>query len=188
VTQAFEEAQQLGNIGVLINNAGSAETAPFRRTDLELWERMIGVNLTGTYLCTYAVVPSMVAQNYGRVINIASTAGLTGYAYGTAYCAAKHAVVGLTRALALELARTKVTVNALCPGFTDTDLITGAVSNIMQKTGRTEAEAIAELTQRIPQQRLIQPSEVASAVLWLCGAGSEGVTGQAIAIAGGEVL
>jgi 2-hydroxycyclohexanecarboxyl-CoA dehydrogenase len=175
-------------IDILVNNAGAAESAPFSRTDLDLWNRMLAVNLTGTFLCTREVFPAMLKQDYGRVVNIASTAGLTGYAYVSAYVAAKHGVVGLTRALALEAAKTKVTVNAVCPGFTETDIIRDSVANIMAKTGKTEAEARAALTASNPQGRMVQPVEVANAVLWLCSPGSESVTGQAISVSGGEVM
>jgi NAD(P)-dependent dehydrogenase (short-subunit alcohol dehydrogenase family) len=188
VERAFGEAREHGAIDILVNNAGNAESAPFHRTGLDLWERMINANLTSTYLCTRAVVPGMVERGYGRVVNIASTAGLTGYAYVTAYSAAKHGVVGLTRALALELAIKGVTVNAVCPGYTDTDMIAGAVNNIMQKTGRSVDEARAEFTRNNPQGRLVKPEEVAHSVVWLCMPGSDAITGQAIAIAGGEVL
>ncbi len=175
-------------IDVLVNNAGAAQSAPFSRTDLELWNRMIGVNLTGTFLCTREVFPAMLKQDYARVVNIASAAGLKGYAYVSAYVAAKHGVVGLTRALALEAAKSKVTVNAVCPGFTETDMVRDSVANIMAKTGRTEAEARAALTAGNPQARMVQPAEVANAVLWLCSPGSESVTGQAISVSGGEVM
>jgi len=167
--------------------AGST-SAPFVRTDLALWSRMLEANLTGTYLCCRQVVPGMLERGYGRVINIASSAGLTGYPYVTAYCAAKHGVIGLTRALALETAHTSITVNAVCPGYTDTDMVGEAVANIMTKTGKTEEQARAALVSRNPQRRLVQPAEVANAVLWLCTPGATAVTGQAIAVAGGEVL
>ncbi len=179
---------QLGALDILINNAGHAESAPFRRTDPALWSRMIETNLTGTYLCTRAVVSGMVERKQGRIINIASTAGLTGYAYVTAYCAAKHGVIGLTRALALELARTGVTVNAVCPGYTETEMLAESVANIVQKTGRSEAEARAQLVASNPQGRFVQPEEVASSVIWLCLPESAAITGQAIAVAGGEIL
>jgi NAD(P)-dependent dehydrogenase (short-subunit alcohol dehydrogenase family) len=149
---------------------------------------MLAVNLTGTYLCTRAALPEMVARGTGRIVNVASTAGLVGYAYVAAYCAAKHGVVGLTRALALECAKSGVTVNAVCPGYTETDLIREAVAGIVHKTGRSEAEARAALVARNPQARMVQPAEVANAVLWLCLPGSEAITGQAIAVAGGEVM
>jgi NAD(P)-dependent dehydrogenase (short-subunit alcohol dehydrogenase family) len=177
-----------GPVDILINNAGNAETAPFHRTDLGMWRRMLDLNLTGVYLCSQAAVPGMVERGYGRIVNIASTAALTGYAYVTAYCAAKHGVLGLTRALALELATRGVTVNAVCPGYTDTEMIAEAVAGIATKTGRSESEALAELVRVNPQGRLVQPEEVAHSVLWLCLPGSSAVTGQSIAVAGGEIL
>ncbi len=179
---------RFGRVDILVNNAGRAESAPFARTDPALWQRMLAVNLTGAYLCTRAVLPEMLARGAGRIVNVASTAGLVGYAYVAAYCAAKHGVVGLTRALALECAKSGVTVNAVCPGYTETDLVREAVAGIVQKTGRSEAEARAALVARNPQARMVQPAEVANAVLWLCRPGSEAVTGQAIAVAGGEVM
>jgi 3-hydroxybutyrate dehydrogenase len=188
VSAAFQEARtRAGEVDILVNNAGEAESAPMRDTDAELWERMISVNLTGTYHCVREALPAMVRQGSGRIVNIASTAGLVGYAYCTAYCAAKHGVVGLTRALALEVATKGVTVNAVCPGFTDTDLTRDAVATIQSKTGRTEPEAIESLLERNPQHRLVSPAEVANAVLWLCLPGSDSVNGQSIAVAGGEV-
>jgi len=189
VSAAFSRAAALaGPVDILVNSAGAATSAPFVRTDLALWSRMLEVNLTGTYLCCRQVVPGMLERGYGRVINIASSAGLTGYPYVTAYCAAKHGVIGLTRALALETAHTSITVNAVCPGYTDTDMVGEAVANIMTKTGKTEEQARAALVSRNPQRRLVQPAEVANAVLWLCTPGATAVTGQAIAVAGGEVL
>ena len=189
VHKAFARIRErFPRIDVLVNNAGQAESAPFSRTDAALWNRMLAVNLTGTYLCTHEVLPAMLKQDYGRVINVASTAGLVGYGYVSAYCAAKHGVIGLTRALALESAKTAVTVNALCPGYADTEITRGTIANIVAKTGKSEAEARAALTSHNPQGRLIQPEEVANAVLWLCLPGSEAVTGQAIPIAGGEVM
>jgi NAD(P)-dependent dehydrogenase (short-subunit alcohol dehydrogenase family) len=175
-------------IDILVNNAGQAESAPFSRTDLALWNRMLAVNLTGTYLCTHEVLPAMLKQDYGRIVNVASTGGLIGYAYVSAYCAAKHGVIGLTRALALETAKTAVTVNAVCPGYAETDIVKNAVANIMAKTGKSEAEARAALTSHNPQGRTVLPEEVANAVLWLCLPGSEAITGQPISIAGGEVM
>ncbi len=176
------------SIDILVNNAGQAESAPFAKTDHALWQRMLAVNLTGTFLCTREAVPGMIKQAWGRIVNIASTAGLVGYPYVTAYCAAKHGVIGLTRSLALEAARTGVTVNAVCPGYTETDIVKDAVANITRKTGKSEAEARAALVRHNPQGRMIQPGEVANAVLWLCLPGAESVTGQAINIAGGEVM
>ncbi len=176
------------SIDILVNNAGQAGSAPLAKTDLALWNRMLGVNLTGTFLCAREAVPAMVKRGRGRVVNVASTAGLVGYGYVAAYCAAKHGVVGFTRALALETAKTGVTVNAVCPGYTETDIVREAVANIMRKTGKTETEARAALTSHNPQARLVQPEEVANAVLWLCLPGTGAITGQAIAVAGGEVM
>ena len=189
VGQAFAAATEaLGAPAILINNAGAAQSAPFKRTDLALWRRMIDVNLTSVYLCSHAVLPAMIAAGYGRIVSIASTAGLTGYRYVTAYCASKHGVVGLTRALALETAKTGVTVNTVCPGYTETDLIDEALQNIVAKTGCTRDEAYAQLAAANPQGRLVRPEEVASAVAWLVMPEQAAMTGQAIAVAGGEVL
>lgn len=187
--RAFASAvQALGAPAILVNNAGGTESAPFKRTDPALWQRTLDLNLTGTYLATRAALPAMVEAGFGRVVNIASTAGLKGFQYVSAYCAAKHGVIGLTRSLALELAKTGVTVNAVCPGYTDTDLVKDAVENIVTKTGCTPDEARAQLAHGNPQGRLIQPEEVAGAVAWLCLPASSSVTGQSIAVAGGEVM
>lgn len=189
VMQAIAHASTtFGPVQVLVNNAGQASSAPFGKTSLAQWRQLLDVNLTGTFICTQAALPSMVAAKAGRIVNVASTAGLMGYSYVTAYCAAKHGVIGLTRALALELATKGVTVNAVCPGYTQTDIVADAVSNIVQKTGRSAEQAMAELAARNPQKRLVQPQEVADAVLWLCSAGASSITGQAIAVAGGEVM
>lgn len=189
VAAAFAAARERwGPIGILVNNAGRAESAPFRKTDADLWRRMMTVNLDGTYHGTREALPGMVELGWGRIVNVASTAGLVGYRYVSAYCAAKHAVVGLTRALALEVAMQGVTVNAVCPGYTDTETVTRAVATIVARTGRTPDQATAELTARNPQQRLVRPEEVAHAVVWLCLPGSDAITGQAIAVAGGEVM
>jgi 3-hydroxybutyrate dehydrogenase len=189
VKSAFDSARvRFGKIEILVNNAGQASSAPFLKTDIELWRRMMAVNLDGTFHCIHAALPGMLEAGWGRIVNIASTAALTGYAYVTAYCAAKHGVIGLTRALALEVATKGVTVNAVCPGYTDTDMVKEAVANIVAKTGRTPEQARAELASRNPQKRLVRPEEVANAVVWLCLPGSESVTGQAIAVAGGEIL
>jgi NAD(P)-dependent dehydrogenase (short-subunit alcohol dehydrogenase family) len=177
-----------GAVDILVNNAGQAASAPFGRTDAALWQRMLDVNLTGAYHCIQAALPGMLDAGWGRVVNVASTAGLTGYRYVAAYCAAKHGLVGLTRALALEVANKGVTVNAVCPGFTDTDIVADAVANIVRKTGRTEDQARAELAAANPQGRLVQPEEVAHAVAWLCMSGAAAMNGQAIAVAGGEVM
>jgi 3-hydroxybutyrate dehydrogenase len=178
---------QLGPIHMLVNNAGQAGSASIRKMDLALWRRMIAVNLDGTYHAIQAVVAEMVAAGWGRIVNVASTAGLVGYPYASAYCAAKHGVVGLTRALAVELATTGVTVNAVCPGFTETDMFADTVATIVTKTGRTSAEAIAELLAGTPQQRLVRPEEVANAVMRFCLPGTDAVTGQAISVTGDNV-
>jgi len=178
----------LGAVDILVNNAGAAESAPFAKTGLDLLERMLAVNLKAAFLCTQAVLPAMLKARHGRVVNIASTAGLIGYAYVSAYVAAKHALVGLTRALALETAKSGVTVNAVCPGFTDTDLVARAVETITAKTGRTAEAARAELARTNPMGRLVTPQEVAGAVAFLCLPGSGAVTGQATVVAGGEVM
>lgn len=188
VRAAFATARrQFGPVHILINNAGQAAAAKFTETDEALWNRIIGVNLTGTYLCTRQAVPDMLQAGFGRIVNIASIAGLRSAAYISAYATSKHAVIGFTRSLALEYATRNITVNAVCPGYTDTDMVTRAVDNIMKKTGRSESEAMATLTATNPQGRLIAPAEVSNAVLWLCRPGTESVTGQSIVLAGGEV-
>ena len=187
--RAFAAAEAaLGPIDILVNNAGIAASAPFPKLDPDHWHRILAVNLTGVYHCTRAVVPGMLERGWGRIVNIASVAGLRGYAYTAAYCAAKHGVIGLTRSLAMETAKRGVTVNAVCPGYTETDMVTQALDTIRAKTGRSEAEALAELTKFNPQGRLTRPDEVAGAVAWLCDPASDGITGQAIAVAGGEIM
>jgi NAD(P)-dependent dehydrogenase (short-subunit alcohol dehydrogenase family) len=189
VQAAFAEARAArGPVEILVNNAGQAESAPFGRTSLGLWQRMLAVNLTGTFLCAQAALPEMVQAGWGRIVNIASTAGQKGYAYVSAYAASKHGVIGLTRALALELARSGVTVNAVCPGFTETDLYRTSVERVMAKTGRSAEQARAELAASNPQQRIVQPEEVAAAVAWLAGEDTASITGQSISVSGGEVM
>ena len=188
VSNAFKQAREhFGPVHILINNAGQAASAKFTATDETLWNRIMAVNVTGTYLCTRQAVEDMLQVGYGRIVNIASIAGLRGAAYISAYAASKHAVIGLTRSLALEFAAKNITVNAVCPGYTDTDIVKDAVANIMRKTGRSEAEALATLVATNPQRRLISPEEVAHTVLWVCGPGAESITGQSIVVAGGEV-
>lgn len=187
VAAAFAAAaEQNGTVTILVNNAGAAEAMPFGKMDDALWDSLIAVNLTGVYNCTKAAIGAMAEAGSGRVVNIASTAALTGYAYVSAYCAAKHGVVGLTRALALEYARKGVTVNAVCPGYTNTEIIEKAIDKIVAATGRSRDEALAEMVKVNPQRRLIEPEEVAATVMWICQ--QESITGQAIAVAGGEVM
>jgi NAD(P)-dependent dehydrogenase (short-subunit alcohol dehydrogenase family) len=176
----------LPRVAILVNAAGAAESAPFMRSDAALFERMWRVNLMGAVAITQAVLPSMIEGGFGRVVHIASTAALIGYPYVTAYAAAKHALLGLVRALAQEVAAKGVTVNAVCPGFTDTDIVTESVARIVARSGRSEAEARAELARHNPQGRLVTPEEVAQAVLMLCAPGAGAINGQAIAVDGGE--
>ena len=189
VKAAFAQAVKAqGAINILVNNAGQASSVPFMKMDAAHWQQMLNVNLTGTMLCIQQVLPAMAAAGYGRIVNVASTAGLVGYAYVAAYVAAKHGVVGLTRALALEFAQKGITVNAVCPGYTETDIVKTSIDRVVAKTGRTAEEAMAEFVKGNPQKRLVQPQEVADAVLWLCGKGASAITGQSIAVAGGEVM
>ena len=188
VAAAFEEARGArGPIAILVNNAGQAESAPFLKTSVELWQRLLAVNLSGSFHCMQAALPDMLALKWGRVVNIASTAGQRGYAYVAAYSAAKHGVIGLTRSLALEVAAKGVTVNAVCPGYTETDILRDSIANVVAKTGRSEQQARAAFAAAKPQQRIVQPAEVADAVGWLCGDGAAAITGQSISVSGGEV-
>lgn len=188
VIRAFDEIRErLGGIEILVNSAGIAESAPFERTEEALWSRHFEVNATGAYRCTRAALPSMRDAGYGRIVNVASVAGLRGYAYVCAYVASKHALIGLTRALATELASTGITVNAVCPGYADTPMTDRSVSRIVERTGRSAEDARDALARLNPLGRLIRPEEVAAAVGWLVLPSSSAVTGQAIVIAGGDV-
>lgn len=187
VRHAFDRARDaLGPPAILVNAAGVAESAPFGRTDLAMWRRIIDVDLTGAFLCIREMLADAVADGWGRVVNVASTAGLRGGRYISAYCAAKHGLVGLTRALALETAGTGVTVNAVCPGYTDTPMTRRSIEAIAATTGRTTAEARAALERTSALGRLIAPDEVAQAVGWLCLPTSAAINGEAIVVAGGE--
>jgi NAD(P)-dependent dehydrogenase (short-subunit alcohol dehydrogenase family) len=175
-------------IDILVNNAGVAESASRERTSDELWDRILEIDATAPFRLVRALVPAMVKAGWGRVVNIASNAGVSGYGYSSAYCAAKHAMVGFTRALAIDLARTGVTINALCPGWVHTRMSDEAVARIAAKTGRTVEEARASLESMSPQKRMIEPAEVAHAALMLCADASRGIHGQTIVIDGGAIL
>jgi len=187
LTALHAAASASGAILLLVNNAGGVASASFEKTSLQAWHQAINLNLMGTVHCIRAVLPGMKAARWGRIVNVASTAGLVGYRYVSAYVAAKHAIVGLTRALALELAKSGITVNAVCPGYTDTDLIASAVAMIGSATHRTAEEAMRTFTAINPQGRLVKPEEVAAAVVWLASDEAAAVNGIALPIAGGEV-
>jgi NAD(P)-dependent dehydrogenase (short-subunit alcohol dehydrogenase family) len=180
----FESA---GPVDILVNNSGIALASPFARTTIEDLEKVMAVNFTGVFRCTQAVLPSMRERNSGRIINIASTAGLRGYAYSSIYSASKHAIIGMTRSLALEIAKTGITANCVCPGFTDTEIVADAISNITKKTGRTAEVALVELLSHSKQSRLVAPEEVADTVMVLCGRNGQSINGQAIVVDGSEI-
>jgi 3-hydroxybutyrate dehydrogenase len=179
---------ELGPIDILVNNAGVAGSHKFLGHPDELWERMLAINLTGTYYVTKAVAPGMVERDKGRIINMASVAAKTGVAYATAYAASKHGVLGLTRSVALELARTGVTVNAVCPGYVDTPMTDASIAKVVEKTGRTEEEARQAIERESPQNRLIDPEEVAAVVMMLASDEARSITGQAINVDGGSIM
>ncbi len=187
VAELFTAAvDHAGAVDIVVANAGTSSSQPFAKTTLDTWHKMLSVNLTGTFLTLRHAAPSMLERGYGRMICVASTAGLKGYPYVASYCAAKHGVVGLVRALSVEYARKGITVNALCPGFTETPMLDASVVNIVRTTGRSEAEARKALASSNPMGRFIQPVEVAEAALWLCGPNSDSINGQAVNISGGE--
>lgn len=184
LSDALEPAPQAD---ILINNVGGTVSAPSHRVTLDAWNRTLAVNLTAGFVTTRAVLPRMKESGWGRIVNVASTAGLKGYPYVVPYCAAKHGVVGMTRALAVELAETGITVNAVCPGFADTDMTRESVDRIHSATGMSADRAYEKLTAMNPQGRLVKPEEVASAVAWFCSPSAASTTGQALAVAGGEI-
>lgn len=173
---------------LLVNNAGIAESAPVVKTDDEMWHRHLAVNLSGTFYCTRAALPHMIARGWGRVINVASIAGKTGAPYIAAYAASKHGVLGLTRSVALEVAQKGVTINAICPGYVDTDMTTRALENIEAKTGRAAADSLEAIKQMSPQHRLVTAEEVAALALLLASEEGRGINGQAINVDGGTVF
>jgi 3-hydroxybutyrate dehydrogenase len=182
-----EATERLGAVDILVNNAGAASSSPLHRTSLEEWNRLLAVNATSAFLCTRAVAPGMVERGWGRIVNVASVAGLHGARYIAAYTAAKHAMVGLTRAAAAEVAGRGVTVNAVCPGYVDTPMTEETIARIVERTGRSPEEARTALVESSPLGRLISPDEVADAVTYLCGAGAAGVNGHALVLDGGAL-
>ncbi|MCB1033452.1 MAG: 3-oxoacyl-ACP reductase FabG [Acidobacteria bacterium] len=185
---AREARERLGQVDILVNNAGIAASAPLKRIRLDHWNRIFAVNATGTFLCTQAFLPDMVQRRWGRVVNVASIAGLSGAAYISAYAASKHAVVGFTRCIAAEVAPSGVTVNAVCPGYVETDMVTESVARIVEKTGLSEEEARGSILKMNPQDRILDPEEVAYQVVCLCDPRARGVNGQTIVIDGGGLL
>jgi 3-hydroxybutyrate dehydrogenase len=188
VKAAFKQARErFGDAHILVNNAGQAKSEKFQRTTRAVWDQMLTVNLTSVYLCTQEVLPAMLERQGGRIVNVASTAGVQGAPRMTAYAAAKHGVVGLTRSLALETVKHGITVNAVCPGYTDTDMTEQGVRELMDAKKISRDEARAMITRVIPRGVMTTPQEVANAVLWLCSPDASGVTGQALVVAGGEI-
>lgn len=183
-----ELVDAFGRVDILVNNAGIATSAPLAKTSDEDWDRLLEINATAPMRLCRALIPAMVENGWGRVVNLASNAGVSGYRYTAGYCASKHALVGMTRALAIDLAKTGVTINAVCPGWVETNMVREAVDRIVKKTGRTAEQAKASLASMSPQQRMLQPKEVAHVVAMLCGELARGVHGQAIVIDGGQVL
>ena len=179
---------RVGRVDILVNNAGAAESASLEKTTDAMWDRIVELDATSPFRIARALVPAMIAAGWGRVVNIASNAGVSGYGYTAAYCAAKHAMVGFTRALAIDLAKTGVTINAICPGWVETQLAADAVARIASKTGRSLAEAKQTLEQMSPQRRMIQPEEVAHAAVMLCADAARGIHGQTLVIDGGAIL
>lgn len=187
VAALFAEAGKAhGGVDIVVANAGSAESCPFGRESLERWQATLDVNLTGVFLTMQSGLAAMEGKGWGRIINISSVAGLKGYGYIAAYCAAKHGVIGLTKSVAMEVAKTGITVNAICPGYTDTPMLDRTLDNIMKKTGMSREEAAGVLLQQNPTGRFVTPEEVAEMALWLCGPNSASITGQALSVSGGE--
>lgn len=188
VKDAFSHARQrFGEASILVNNAGQAKSEKFQNTSRAVWDRMLAVNLTSVFVCTQEVLPAMLEAKHGRIVNIASTAGVQGASRMSAYAAAKHGVVGLTRSLALETVKYGITVNAVCPGYTDTDMTEQGVRELMAAKNISRDEARAMITRVIPRGVMTSPREVANAVVWLCSPDASGVTGQAIVVSGGEI-
>lgn len=186
--QALESALNDGPVDILVNNAGTAASGPFLKDDGAALAAMLAQHVTGPAEAIRMLLPGMIADGRGRIVNIASTAALKGYAFMTAYAAGKHAMLGLTRALALETARTGVTVNAICPGFTETEMVLGGMAKRAEKIGRDAGDLMAEFVDAKPMGRLVQPEEIAAAILWLVSDAAAAVTGQAIVIDGGETI
>jgi 3-hydroxybutyrate dehydrogenase len=189
VARMFSDLRErLGDADILVNNAGIAESATITNTTDELWQRHLAINLSGTFYCTRAALPAMLQKGWGRIINVASVAGKTGAPYIAAYSASKHGVMGLTRSVALEVAASGITVNAICPGYVDTDMVSRGIERITTRTGRTAEEALDTLKKMSPQNRLATPEEVAAIALLLASDEGRGINGQGINIDGGSVL